>query len=575
MVADPATDYAESVVAGRCRAGRLVRLACQRHLRDVAGGAGRGLRWDVAAGLHAVEFVRSYLRLAGGEHEGKPFEPSPWQVFITVSLFGWKGPDGYRRFRTAYVEIAKGNGKSPLAAAIGLYMLVADGEPRAEVYAAATKKDQAMILFRDAVAMVDQSPDISKRLTRSGAKGREWNLAHHTSGSFFRAISSDDGQSGPRVHGGLIDELHEHKTPLVVDMMRAGTKGRTQALIFEITNSGTDRDGVCWRHHEYSEKVLTGAVQNDSWFAFIAGLDPCEQHTNEGKTQPVEGCHRCDDWRDESTWIKANPNLGISVTSKYLREQVEEARGMPGKEGIVKRLNFCLWAEGERSWLPPALWERGAGRIPDGQLAGRVCYGGLDVASKSDVMAWALVFPDFPGRGQYAVRCRFWLPREAAAYHERENGIPYSVWEREGWVTLIDGGANDLDVVEAAIRDDANSYLLQESAFDPWNAAQISTHLQQYGIRVVSFGQNIRNFNEPTKEFESLLKQGKLKHGSNPVLDWMASNVAVYTDLSGNVRPVKPEHTRAKKVDGIIAVVMALARAMLAGPTSSGGVDFW
>lgn len=572
---DPVTDYAREVVAGRLVVGRLVRLACERHLRDLDDGAARGLRWDLAAAMHAIDFVRTFLRLAGGEHEGKPFDPSPWQAFILGSLFGWKGADGYRRFRTAYVEIGKGNGKSPLAAAVGLYMLIADGEARAEVYAAATKKDQAMILFRDAVAMVDQSPDIGKRLAKSGAKGREWNIAHHASGSFFRAISSDDGQSGPRPHCGVIDEVHEHKTPLVIDMMRAGTKGRTQALIFEITNSGYDRDSVCWRHHDYSAKVLAGQIVNDSWFAYVCGLDPCSKHAGEGKTQPVEGCHDCDDWRDERTWQKANPNLGVSVTLKYLREQVAEAIGMPSKEGTVKRLNFCWWTEGETAWLPAALWSRGAGRIPDADLIGGVCFGGLDVASEIDIAAWVLAFPDRPDPGQYALRCRFWIPRSQALFHEREHGVPYTLWEREGWVTLTPGEAIDIDQIEQQVKVDAEAYQLADLAYDPWNAAQIALHLQAHGIKVVKFAQHVGNYNEPTKRFESLLKEGRLRHGSNPVLDWMAGNVAVSTDGNGNVRPVKPAHAGAKKVDGIVAAVMALARGMLSPAYTGGGVDFW
>lgn len=575
MTQDRATQYARDVVAGKVIAGRLVRLACERHLRDLESGATRGLRWDAEAAERVIEFIERFCCLAGGEHEGKPFIPSPWQAFIIGSLFGWKGEDGYRRFRTAYVEIGKGNGKSPLAAAIGLYMLMADGEARAEVYAAATKKDQAMVLFRDAVAMVKQSPGLTKKLPTSGAVGREWNLAYLKTSSFFRPIASDDGQSGPRPHCGLIDEVHEHKTPLVIDMMRKGTKGRRQALIFEITNSGYDKSSVCWQHHEYSEWILSGRLQNDSWFAYICTLDPCQSHQAEGKTQPVEGCPDCDDWRDESVWEKSNPNLGVSITLKYLREQVEEAKGMPSKEGITKRLNFCWWTEGETAWLPADLWARGAGKIDVQYLPGRPCYAGLDMASKIDVAAFVLCFPGFPEQGHYALLPWLWIPRATAEARAEADGLSYLAWEREGHICLTDGDVIDQDMIEETIKEAADTYQILEVAYDPWNAAQAATHLQEYGLKLVEFGQNLRNFNEPSKQFESLLKEGKLHHGSHPVLDWMAGNVTVITDRSGNIRPVKPKHESRKKVDGIVAGVMALGRAMLAPPESEISVEVW
>lgn len=567
--------YAESVTSGETRAGHLVVLACKRHLDDLGHGAARGLVWDQAAADHAVGFIEKCCRLAGGQHEGKQFLLAPWQAFIVGSLFGWKGPDGYRRFRTAYVEIGKGNGKSPLAAAVGLYMLTADNEPRAEVYAAATKRDQASILFRDAVAMVDQSPALSKRLLKSGAPSREWFLSYPSTGSFFRPIASDDGQSGPRPHCGLIDEVHEHKTGHVLDMMKKGTKGRTQALILEVTNSGHDRDSICWRHHEYTTDILTGAKPNDSWFGFVCGLDPCKEHLDEGHRQPVEGCEKCDDYRDERVWPKANPNLDVSVTTKYLREQVREAEGMPATEGLVKRLNFCMWTSTETSWISPVVWARGAGPIDRKELLGRRCFCGLDMASKIDLAAFAKLFPDYPQPGHYALTLHAWIPRKQAEFHEREGGIPYSLWEREGWVTITEGDVIDHDLIEEAIKSDSNSYEVDQIAYDTWNAVQTALHLQQHGLTMWEFTQNLRNFNEPTKLFEAMLREGKIHHGDNGLLTWMAGNVTVISDRSGNIRPVKPAHHSPKKVDGIVAAVMALGRAMVATETVTSGVEVW
>ncbi len=571
---DPCTSYAKAVVAGKVVAGRLVKLACARHLRDMGALGGRsagtrGLRFDAAAAQHAIDFIEGFLRLAGGKDEGTPFALQPWQAFVVGCLFGWLIADGSRRFRTAYVEAGKGSGKSPLAAAVGLYMLVGDGFPRAEVYAAATKRDQAMILFRDAMAMVDQSPELNAMLTRSGARGREWNLAHLDSGSFFRPISSDENsQSGPRVHCGLIDEIHEHRTAHVVDMMRAGTKKDPDALIFEITNSGFDRASVCWHHHEFSRQVLEGTVTNDSWFAYVCTLDSCEKHHAEGKNQPVDGCPDCDDWRDESVWLKANPNLGVSITHKYLREQRDEAVGMPTKEGTTKRLNFCVWTEGETQWLSADLWARGAGEIDPAALAGRECYAALDVASKIDVAAFVLAFPDFPEAGHASLLCHFWIPEATAQARSVADNIPWLVWEREGYVTLTDGEVIDQDAIEAAVVKARDDYFIKVLKVDPWNAAQITTHLMREGLNVEEFAQHAQNYNEPTKLFESMLKEGTLHHGSHPVLDWMAGNVSVLSNVNENIRPVKPKHGSPKKVDGIVAAVMALSGLIAdAGPS--------
>lgn len=288
---DPATKYAQDVSEGKVVAGPDIRNACNRHLRDLKEGKKRGLVWDVDSVTRAINFFAQVLKLNGGEHEGAPFLLLPWQCFIVGSIFGWKRANGTRRFRTVYVESGKGSGKSPLAAGVGLYCMMADKEPRAEVYAAATKKDQAMILFRDAVAMVDQSPALLSRIQKSGGAGKEWNLAFLQNGSFFRPISSDDGQSGPRPHCALIDEIHEHKDNRAVEMMRAGTKGRRQALIFMITNSGHDKTSVCYDYHQYGQKVASGQSENDAFFAFICSLD-------EGD----------DPFKDETCWGKANPS---------------------------------------------------------------------------------------------------------------------------------------------------------------------------------------------------------------------------------------------------------------------------
>ncbi|HSC41426.1 MAG TPA: terminase large subunit, partial [Candidatus Binatia bacterium] len=324
-----------------------------------------------------IGFFRKVLRLNGGQFEGMPFEPQPWQQFILGSLFGWKlSSTGLRRFQIAYIEVGKSNGKSPLAAGVGLFMLTADNEARAEVYSCATKKDQAMILFRDAVAMRDQSPHLSARLQKSGIGEKCWNLSDHETGSWFRPISSDeDSQSGPRPSAALVDELHEHRSAVVVDMMRAGLKWRRQPLIFEITNSGFDRHSICWQHHEYTAKVLENVLQNDRWFGYLCALD--------------DG----DDYRDERVWIKAKPHLDISVSREYLRDRVREAEAMPAVENLVRRLNFCEWTEQDERAISMDVWDQGGAPIDLESLKARSCFGGLDLAKVNDLSAFTLLFP--------------------------------------------------------------------------------------------------------------------------------------------------------------------------------------
>jgi phage terminase large subunit-like protein len=536
---DPVRKYAEDVVHGRTVAGKLVRLACKRHLKDLKDGSKRGLHFDIEAATWAINFFPTVLRLAEGEHAGHPFDLQAWQKFVIGSLFGWKGKDGYRRFRTGYVEVGKGNGKSPMAGGIGLYMMTADGEMGAHCYAAATTRDQAGILFRDAVKMVDASAALSSRIQKSG-KREVHNLAHLASGSFFRPVSSE-GRSldGKRVHYAALDEVHEHPSPMVVDKMRAGTKGRRQALIFEITNSGFDRKSVCYAHHDYSRKVLEDRLQDDSWFAYVCQLD--------------EG----DDWRNPKVWVKANPNLGISITVKYLEEQVREALGMPIKQNIVKRLNFCVWTEQAERWMPVELWDSRAAHYSEADLLKLDCFGGLDLASTRDLAALLLVFPG----AKLRILPYFWIPEENIAKRSEKSGVPYDVWVREGFIEATPGDVIDYDAIRKRINELGDKFAFREVGFDPWNATQIATQLTGDGFPMVEVRQGYRSMTEPTKQLMALIQSATIEHNANPVLNWMMANVAVSQDPAGNLKPDKSKST--EKIDGVVALVIGLSRQMV------------
>jgi phage terminase large subunit-like protein len=590
--ADPVTRYARDVTAGKIVAAHLVRLACQRHLDDVKAGQERGLEWRPKEAIRAIQFFADVLYLPEGEDaEGNPvaFHLSPFQQFIVGSLFGWFGADGYRRYRTAYVEIGKGNGKSPLGAGIGLLMLLADGEVGAQVYSAATTRDQAKIVWGDASKMVQHSPSLRARVVETVN-----NLAFHPKMSFFRPVSSDASKlDGFRPSCVIIDELHEHPNAKVVDKMQAGFKGRKQPLQIEITNSGVDRNSVCFQHHEYSRKVLEGTLVDDHWFAFVCGLDPCDACRADGHHQPREGCEDCDDWRDEAVWPKANPNLGISVTVKYLRQQVREATGMPAKLNTVLRLNFCMWTQQVTRWLARPVWDAcNQTAIREAHLVGRRCFGALDLASTEDIAACVYVFPDtverevpiYPTDDEsgtelldedpigtetrvvqaFDVLARFWVPEESLLARVQRDRVPYDVWRREGFLDATEGNVIDYDVIRRRINRDSERFEIVEIAADRWNAAQIMTQLGDDGFTIFPFGQGFASMAGPSKELERVLRGRLLNHGGNPILTWMADNVAVEHDAAGNIKPSKIKST--ERIDGIVALVMALARAMLAGP---------
>jgi phage terminase large subunit-like protein len=546
--ADPVTRYASEVVAGSIIAGPFVRLACKRHLLDLKQGPKRGLKWDVDAAIRAIKFFPDILRLAEGEYAGKPFVLGPWQQFIIGSLFGWKAPDGYRRFRTAYVEIGKGNGKSPMAGGVGLYMLAADREAGAECYAAATTREQANILFQDAVKMVDASPSLTARIHKSGNR-TVFNLAHLASGSFFRPISSEGkGLDGKRVHYAALDEVHEHPSAIVVDKMRAGTKGRRQALIFEITNSGYDRESVCWSHHEFSRHILEGTLENDSWFAYICGLD------------------QGDDWRNPKVWIKANPNLGVSIPNKYLQEQVDEAVGMPSKENIVKRLNFCIWTEGEKRWMPPEAWDSCSElSVDEAALAGESCIAALDLSLTRDLSALVLTFPPTEQRRHWAFLPYFWIPEDDAKERIARDHVPYDVWTRQQKVFVTPGNVTDHDFIETKIIELSKVFKFLELAYDPSRAVQLVTHLQAYEINLVEFPQTCKMFNAGVQMMEKLFMERLFGHGSHPVLRWNFSNCVTVPNSNGEVKFDKGK-AKTGRIDGMVAAAMGVSRAILLPP---------
>lgn len=567
--------YARAVLAGEIIAGPDVRNAAARHLRDLEAGALRGLVWNQAAADRAIGFFEDVLCLNGGEFEEMPFLLAPWQAFVVGSLFGWYMDDGARRFRMAYIETGKGSGKSPLVAGIGLYGLVSDGEQRAEIYAAATKKDQAQILFRDAVSMVNMSDHLKRRLVQSGRDEKVWNLFYPRTNGFFRTISSDDGQSGPRPHIALIDELHEHKTASAVNMMRAGTKNRRRAMIVMITNSGSDKKSVCGQYHDLGIRICRGDQDSDTIFAFICSLD-------EGD----------DPFKSEACWPKVNPSLdhipegmtdGIPGR-KYLREQVNEARGLPAKESIVRRLNFCEWTQADSPWISWQVWAEARQPARMRSLRDRPAVAGLDLSSTTDLTSFSILFYPTEQDPHWRLLPYFWIPDHDLLERQKRDQVPYEVWIQEGHLETTPGRAISKLHVLRRMRTICDYFDIRRIAYDRWRIEDLKQLMIEHEIELpelVAFGQGFKDMGPAVDEFERrllgraaadgdvidldpddyelLLTEEAvvetLRHDGNPVLTWNAGNAVTVSDPAGNRKVDKAK--AIGRIDGIVASIMA------------------
>lgn len=530
--------YVEDVLAGRQVACKWVRLACERHVRDLETGAERGLWFDARAAQVVIAFF-SLLKHSKGEWAGRPVVLEPWQQFVLANIFGWKRADGTRRFRTAILEVARKNGKTTMAAGVGLYLLVADGEPGAEVYSAATKRDQARLSHSEATRMAKASPQLRREV-----RIFKDNIHIPDTASKFEPLGADsDTMDGLNVHGAIVDEIHAHKSRDTWDLLETATGARRQPLMFGISTSGFDRQSLFFSQHEYTEKVLQGVVEDDSWFGICFTID--EE----------------DDWQDEGVWVKANPNLGVSKKWDDMRRKAARAREMPSAQNAFQRLELDIWTHAETKWVNLEHW-RACGKAVDANgLRGRTCYGGLDLSSNTDTSALVLMFPPQTEEDDYVVLCRFWIPEESMHERVRRDRVPYDVWVRQGFMTATPGNVIDYEWILDQIYEDANMFDIQELAFDRWGATKIQTELMElFGEEfLVGFGQGFVSMSAPMKELEKLILGHRVAHGNNPVLTWMADNLVAREDPAGNIKPDK-EKSR-ERIDGMVALIMALDRA--------------
>jgi phage terminase large subunit-like protein len=544
--------YAEAVVAGEILACRWVQRACQRQLDDLVRYSGKaspfrfnpklkdkeGRTFQPADNLCA--FIER-LPHVKGPLAGEPISLEPWQVFILSTVFGWMKPDGKRRFRRSYIEVPRGNAKSTLSSALALYMLAADGEGGAEVYSLATTRDQARIVFGDAQTMARRSAGFRSRFAVNvGAH----NMHVLASGSKFEALSAEGSTlDGLNIHFGCVDELHAHKTRTVYDVVETGTGKRDNSLLWVITTAGSNRAGICYEVRTFVTKLLDGVVRDDSQFGIVYGLD--------------DG----DAWDTEAALIKANPNWGISVRPEVLGPLQAKAMQLPSAINNFKTKHLNEWVNADTAWMDMRAWDACANSGLDLDVfEGQPCWIGLDLASKTDIAALMLIFQHPDISDAYVVFGKYYLPEDTV---NGAGNSQYPGWMRTGRLTVTPGNVIDFSWIEADLLDMASRFGIQAVAFDPFQATQLSTRMLSEGLPMIEVRPTVLNFSEPMKTVEALVLQKKLIHDGDPVLAWMASNVVAHLDAKDNIYPRKerPEN----KIDGIVALIMAISRAIKPG----------
>ena len=488
----------------------------------------------------AINFI-GMLKHTKGEWYGKNFELLDWQNKIVTDIFGTVKNSGFRQYNTAYIEIPKKMGKSELAAAIALYLTCGDGEHGAEVYGCAADRQQASIVFDVAVEMVEQCPALKKRIKPLLSQKR---LVYTPLNSFYQVLSAEAfSKHGLNVHGVVFDELHAQPNRALYDVMTHGSgDARKQPLFFLITTAGTDRNSICWEVHQKAEDVMNGKKIDKTFYPVIYGIS------------------EKDDWSDESNWYKANPSLDVTVDVEKLRTAYESAKENPAEENLFRQLRLNQWVKQSVRWMPMDKWDECAFDIDIDSLAGRECFGGLDLASTTDVTAFVLVFPPRHDEEKYIVIPYFWIPEETLELRVRRDHVPYDVWKRQGSVMTTEGNVIHYGFIENFIEELGKKYHIKEIAFDRWGAVQMVQNLEGMGFVVVPFGQGYKDMSPPTKELMKLTLEKRIAHGGNEPLRWMMDNIFVRTDPAGNIKADKQKST--EKIDGAIATIMAIDRAI-------------
>ncbi len=506
--------------------------------------------YDKEAADFVVAFIEQ-LKHTKGEFYNQPFELIDWQEQIIRDIFGTLKPDGYRQFTTAYIEVPKKCGKSELAAAVALYMLCADGEQRAEVYGCAADRDQASLVFDVACDMVRLCPALQKRCDlRPSRKAINFGPTN----SVYKAVSSEvGGKSGVNISALVFDELWVQKDRKFFEMMTVGTSdARRNPLHFIITTAGNDTNSICYELHQKAVDIIEGRKVDPTFYPVIYGAEPE------------------DDWTDPKVWRKANPSLDITIGIDKVQAACDSAKQNPGEENAFRQLRLNQWVKQAVRWMPMDKWDACVSHIDEEDLEGRVCYGGLDLSSTTDLTSFVLVFPPQDEDDKYIILPYFWVPEETLDLRVRRDHVPYDLWEREGHLMTTEGNVVHYGYIEKFIEKLGERFNIREIAFDRWGAVQMVQNLEGMGFTVVPMGQGFASMSPPTKELMKLTLEKKLAHSGHPVLRWNMDNIFIRTDPAGNIKADKAKST--EKIDGAIATIMALDRAIRCGNDTSESV---
>ena len=498
----------------------------------------------------AVAFIESLCHTKG-TWAGKTFELMDWQEQIIRDLFGILKPNGYRQFNTAYIEIPKKNGKSELAAAVALLLTCGDGEQRAEVYGAAADRQQASIVFDVAADMVRMCPALNKRVKILASQKR---LIYEPTNSFYQVLSAEAySKHGFNVHGVVFDELHSQPNRKLYDVLTKGSgDARMQPLFFLITTAGTDTHSICYEVHQKAQDIIDGRKIDPTFYPVIYGADDTE------------------DWTNPKVWKKCNPSLGETIGIDKVKTACESAKQNPGEENSFRQLRLNQWVKQAVRWMPMDKWDKCAFAVREDDLIGRVCYGGLDLSSTTDITAFVLVFPPLDEEDKYIILPYFWIPEDTLDLRVKRDYVPYDVWERQGYLQTTEGNVVHYGYIEKFIEQLGKKFNIREIAFDRWGAVQMVQNLEGMGFTVVPFGQGFKDMSPPTKELMKLTLEQKLAHGGHPVLRWNMDNIFIRTDPAGNIKADKEKST--EKIDGAVATIMALDRAIRCGNDTSESV---
>lgn len=492
-------------------------------------------RFDRKRAARAVGFIQS-LVFTDGEWSGQPFKLAPWQRHHIEQIFGWVDEQGFRRYRTVYMEIGRKNGKTELVSAVGLFLLMGDDEEGAQIYSAAKNKPQAGLTFKPSKRRIQMQPALKSRLEIYDGIMR---IVYPETGSFWQVLpGSVPGSWGINAHGILFDEVHAQASADLWDALTTSVGSRRQPLIFAITTAGYDRQSICWKLHQRAQRAIAHPELDPSFYGVIYAAD------------------EKDDWKQEEVWKKANPNYPMTPKRDYMMDEVRRATEEPAYENTFKRLHLNIWTQQASRFIPMDKWFECPIRTSNAELDGEFCYGGLDLAEVQDLAAFGLIFPPTAKRPYWDGLVQQFCPEDTIHHRSRSDRVPYDVWARDKFIVATPGNAIDFDSIEEVVRAMRSRYKIGAIGYDRWGATQLVQHMNAAGMKTLPVGMGYGSMSAPTKEFLKIILSGKFRHGDNPVMSWQADNLAVMQDTAGNVKPAK--NASGDKIDGIVALIAAL-----------------